>query len=344
MFGLAGGTYNRTQQVGLTDSTPGAKIYYTLDGGAPDTGSTLYSGPIMLRESATLQAVAAAPGYALSAVAKAVYTIALQTPTIGLSSSAAAAYTGNPITFTAMLTATTGTPSGTVMFMDGTSKLGTGNISGGKTSFTTSALSTGTHSITAVYSGDDGFNAVTSAAVTETISDFTFALPSGGSTSASVKPGGTATYQLAVAPPSGTTTVSAVTFSVSGLPAGATSTFNPASVPANSGATNVTLSITVPSQSAAARSESSRLPAVLGLALLPLLGFRSIRRVASSRLLVLLLVISSGVGLVALNGCGGSGNGTSGTGRGSQPQTYTLTVTASAGADTHSTKLTLTVQ
>jgi sugar lactone lactonase YvrE len=340
-FSVGGGTYNRVQQVTLTDSTSGATIYYTLDGTTPDTSSTTYTGPITISQSATLQSVAAANGFAISAVAKAVYTITLQTPAIALSSSAASAYAANPVTLTATLTAASGSPTGSVTFVDGTTSLGTGNVSGSTATFTTSSLAVGTHNITAVYSGDDGFNPITSTAVTVTISDFNFAPPSGGSTSATVKPGGTATFQLSVNPPSGSTTLTPITFLVSGLPAGATSSFNPSTVPTGSGATSVTLLVTLPAQSAAIPAAAPRFPLLLGLALLPLLGLGKAPR-AGKTLLLVVLGIATAASLAGFNGCGGSGsNGGGGT---PQPQTYNLTVTATAGSDTHTTDLTLTVQ
>jgi N-acetylneuraminic acid mutarotase len=334
------GAYSSAQQIAMSSSTKDATVFYTTDGSTPTSSSPAYAAPIKLRQSATIQAIAIAPGYTPSAVVKATYTITLQTPTIALTSTASTALATNPVTFTATLTAASGTPTGTVTFMDGTTELGTGNVSGGTATYTTSSLAVGTHTITAVYSGDDGFNAVTSAAVTQTISDFNFAPPSGGTTSATVQPGGTVTYQLTVTPPSGSTTLSAVTFSVAGLPAGATSTFNPSSVPANSGTTNVTLSVTVPAQSAAVPASAPRFPLLLGLALLPLLGLGKARR--AGKLLLIVLAFGSAAALTAFTGCGG-GSGSSGGGT-SQPQTYNLTVTATAGSDSHTTNLTLTVQ
>ena len=59
--------------------------------------------------------------------------------------------------------------TGTVTFLDGTTILGTGTITGGAATFTTSALAIGTHSITASYSGDSAYNAAVSAVLTQVV-------------------------------------------------------------------------------------------------------------------------------------------------------------------------------
>jgi hypothetical protein len=74
---------------------------------------------------------------------------------------------GNSVTFTAAVTPATA--SGTVTFMDGSTSLGTGTLSGGAATYATSALSVGTHSITAVYSGDVNDNGSTSSVLTQTV-------------------------------------------------------------------------------------------------------------------------------------------------------------------------------
>jgi hypothetical protein len=56
-----------------------------------------------------------------------------------------------------------------VQFFDGSTLLGTGNLSGGSASLSTSNLDLGVHSITASYQGDATSNASTSAALSETI-------------------------------------------------------------------------------------------------------------------------------------------------------------------------------
>ena len=54
-----------------------------------------------------------------------------------------------------------GTPTGTVTFMEGSTVLATATLSSGQVQFTTSSLGPGTHSISAVYSGDTNFSAST---------------------------------------------------------------------------------------------------------------------------------------------------------------------------------------
>jgi hypothetical protein len=83
---------------------------------------------------------------------------------------------GQTVTFTAVVAATApgaGTPSGTVTFSEGTTVLGTGQLSvtGGQdqATFSTSGLALGVHTITASYGGDGNFTASASTAVTQYI-------------------------------------------------------------------------------------------------------------------------------------------------------------------------------
>jgi len=77
VISLAAGTYTSIQSVAITDGTPGAVIYYTTDGTAPTTASNVYSGPITVSATETLQAIAVATGYTESAVAAEAYTLNL---------------------------------------------------------------------------------------------------------------------------------------------------------------------------------------------------------------------------------------------------------------------------
>ena len=78
VFTLASGIYTSSQMVTITDSTPGATIYYATSQAFP-TQWTLYAGPITLDTQGTFsfQAYATATGYQQSAQATASYTLNL---------------------------------------------------------------------------------------------------------------------------------------------------------------------------------------------------------------------------------------------------------------------------
>jgi hypothetical protein len=75
---------------------------------------------------------------------------------------------GQSVTFTATVTGSS--PTGTVQFKDGASDLGAPvTLSGGSAALNTAALTQGTHSITAVFSGDANNATSTSSAVVQTV-------------------------------------------------------------------------------------------------------------------------------------------------------------------------------
>jgi len=74
-FSPDAGTYTSAKSVTISDSSPGATIYFTTNGSAPTTSSTVYSGPITVSASETLRAIAVAPGDAPSTIVSAAYTI-----------------------------------------------------------------------------------------------------------------------------------------------------------------------------------------------------------------------------------------------------------------------------
>ena len=75
---------------------------------------------------------------------------------VALASSENPSHAGEQVTFHARVTPTVGSavPSGTVEFLDGHQTLGTATLVDGKTRFSTSSLSVGSHRIQARYSGD----------------------------------------------------------------------------------------------------------------------------------------------------------------------------------------------
>jgi hypothetical protein len=75
VFSLAAGTYTGTQTLTIADATPGTVIYYTMNGPAPTTASPVYTQPLTLSASATVQAIAVTPGPYITLPVTATYTI-----------------------------------------------------------------------------------------------------------------------------------------------------------------------------------------------------------------------------------------------------------------------------
>ncbi len=77
---------------------------------------------------------------------------------------------GQTVTFTAALTGNYAVPTGVVTFYDAGTAMGTGTLNaGGLATFATSALSVGTHAISASYAGTLDFNAATPNAVSQQV-------------------------------------------------------------------------------------------------------------------------------------------------------------------------------
>lgn len=79
-FSPVGGTYTSVQNVTISDTTPGATIYYTTNGTTPTTASSVFTGPIVVKSTETIEAMAVASGFSNSSVASAMYTINLPPP------------------------------------------------------------------------------------------------------------------------------------------------------------------------------------------------------------------------------------------------------------------------
>lgn len=88
-----------------------------------------------------------------------------------LVSSAPVSQVGQPVTFTATVTAQgrAGTPTGTVTFRDGQQTLGQVPLVNGVAALTTAALAAGTHTIVAVYTGDAAFLPSSSPPLTQVV-------------------------------------------------------------------------------------------------------------------------------------------------------------------------------
>ncbi|MBU4335600.1 MAG: Ig-like domain-containing protein, partial [Actinobacteria bacterium] len=88
--------------------------------------------------------------------------IARTATTTSLTATPATAEVGSPVALSASVSAAGAT--GSIEFFDGTTSLGTSTIAAGTAGLSVSSLSVGTHSITATYLGDTGYETSTSAA------------------------------------------------------------------------------------------------------------------------------------------------------------------------------------
>ncbi len=237
---------------------------------------------------------------------------------------------GSPVTLT--VTVPTGA-TGTVSFYDGTTLLGTAPVTGNTASLTVSTLGVGTHTITAVYSGDANFTTVTTTLSLMIVAapDFTVASSTGRQL---IPPGASANFTIAVSSMNAPFT-NPVTMSATNLPPGATYTFTPAAVTPGAAGANSTFTVSVPPQSNMA-SRSRRLgPVAFALLLLPFAWLKRHRR-NPQRLLLWILVALVSFG--AVSGCGEGGYFSQ------TEQTYTITVTGTSGSVVHTTTVTLTVE
>ncbi len=79
-FSPPAGAFTGPVNVELSSATPGAVIHYTTDGTPPTANSPVYSGPIPVTSTTTVQAIALAPGKPDSGVASAAYNVAPPPP------------------------------------------------------------------------------------------------------------------------------------------------------------------------------------------------------------------------------------------------------------------------
>ncbi len=139
---------------------------------------------------------------------------------------------GQPVTFTASVISSGGTPTGIVQYNEGGTILGVGTLSNGIASISRSDLIVGTHTVTAAYSGATGFSQSTSNGASVTVQSPSTALivtPSSGSISGQYGgPYSTLGFQVSTTTGSTNFTVAQTPYwldaSTSGGPAGPTPT------------------------------------------------------------------------------------------------------------------------
>jgi hypothetical protein len=275
----------------------------------------------------------------------AAYTQVVQNGTLSISKAPAITTTtlsttnipyGLNVTITATVASTTsGTPTGTVNFFDNGTALGSGTVTNGVATYSSTALPVGTNVITAVYSGDINFSPSSavgssgSTTVLVTPLDFSIQLTSQGTVEGTYGTTRQFTFHLV---PIGGSYPGVVQLSASPTgPILATYTFSPSSIDKAAGPMDVTLMVATRklASSETPKDWPSRVsPVALGLFLLPLLGLRYSRRSAKKLTRIIsysaLLLLSLGA-LGTMTGCGS----------GYFDHTYPITITATSNGIQH---------
>jgi X-X-X-Leu-X-X-Gly heptad repeat protein len=256
-------TVANTAGAGISTATPTGSFQFYVDGAAVGAAAPLSGSGA--RATAASGATATLTVSGLPHTIKAVYTntdgnFSVSSGTLSpgqtvnpaptfptVTSSVNPSTVGQSVTFTATVANTAGagistaTPTGSVQFVDGSSLLGTPQTvsSLGTASLTTSALTVGTHPITAVYTNIGGnFRSSTSSSVSQVVRDFSItATPS----SQTIPSGHQAVYSISITPISGLT--GTIALSCSGAPPNSTCSVSPST--ANLQGTTATSTVTL---------------------------------------------------------------------------------------------------
>ncbi len=222
-----------------------------------------------------------AANYSFAIGNPAVLTVTKAATTTSVSSNSTPTAYGNSVIFTATVTGNGAT--GTVTFNDGGVFMGMQSLSNGTATYTANLLSGGTHTITAVYSGDTNFNGSTSSSFYQTISkqattasivsnttSTTYGSPVTFTATVTSNATGTVTFKdgattIGTAALSGNTAVfSTSTLSIGGSPHSVTATYNGDTNYAASGPSSPPASVTITQASSNTSVVSNATPTTYG--------------------------------------------------------------------------------
>ena len=324
-FSPAAGTYTSPQEVTISDSTPNATIYYTIDGSAPTTNSNLYGGAIAIPSGTeTINALVVASGYAPSSVASAAYTINVTEP-----QAATPTFNPNGGTFTSAQSVTISdtTPNALIYY---TTDGSTPTTSSTQYSNPISVPTTETIQAVAAASGYTN-SSIGSAAFTVNLPPPSFTMGISPA-SLTIQSGGQGSVTVTVTPSNGFN--SAVSFACSGLPSGVTCSFNPQQVTPSGSAITTQLTLAASTTVGALHRRSAPfLPETALAATIFLLGWK--RR---SLIWAVLFVVLTFAGFAPASGCGGGSSSTP-----PPPVQATITVSATSGTLQQTDTVALTV-
>jgi N-acetylneuraminic acid mutarotase len=334
-FSVPSGTYSSPQTVAIADTTVGAKIYYSVDGGAP----SLYTTPIQVATSETITAVAAAKGYVDSAAASAAYTFAAAVPPpppppppASVTATPTFSIPGGNYTAPQTVALSDATPGAVIYYTtDGTTPTSASTV------YADPIVVLETETVTVIALAPAYTNSAVATA------QYTLALPGPGltitpsTTALTLSPGQSAAVVISLKPLNGFN--AAVSFSCSGLPSGATCRFSPETVVPAAGAVSTTVTLTAPLESASRPAGSvPLLPSSLLAISLGGWWWKKRRRLPLTWMCAL-----CGFALCLISGCGGDSPAGSPP-RVTTPVTSAVTVIATAGSVRYTTTLSLTLR
>jgi hypothetical protein len=246
---------------------------------------------------------------------------------------------------------TAGSPTGTVNFLDGATQIGSTALTGGVATFSTSALTAGSHSITAAYSGDSNYNVSTSTAISLAVTAPEFGLSASALSPASVAPGASAKSTITITPSGGlNSSTVALTCSVSpAVSPAATCSLTAVTVANNAGTSMLTVATAGPQAALASPTplQGSGMKLFLGL-MIPVMFLSGVgmKKQDQRKLLGFCFIFVVLGGCLLQVACGASGSAPAPVGNSGTPAaTYKVTITGTAnGALTQTTSVSLTVQ
>jgi hypothetical protein len=320
-FSPAAGTYATAQTVTISDATAGTTIYYVINGNVLTAPTKVYSGPIKVSTTETLEAIAVKSGSTNSPAATATYTISSATalPAPTFSPAAGTYWRSQTVTIS-------DAKAGTTIYYttDGTEPTTSSTLYSGPVTVD----STKTLEAIAVETGFANSPAATAAYIISPDPDFDISL---SPNSLSFTKGHFGTSKITVTPLNGSN--QAVSFGCGELPAGLLCTFSSATVTTGGQPVAATLTVTDSTSTAVNREMSPLIPITVAGIFFGAIGFRRRRKIFSG-----LFLVGLALGFIALSGCGGIQATQAVT-----PAASTITVTATAGTIQHAAPLTVTV-
>jgi len=262
---------------------------------------------------------------------------------IQASSSPNPAEAGTKITFTAEVTGSkvrgvSAIPTGSVTFLEGSTVLGLANLdSSGQAALGVTTLAAGSHSITAQYNGDVNYLKVSSSALNQVVTPVPDYGLTAKPTSASVSPGGSASFTITLTPSNGyngTVTLSCPSQLPPGvscqLPSPLAPPYKPATLTITT--TGPTASLIVPPELKQRHGESNLWASLGEMGVLGLVLVGDWKKHNRRRIMIALGIVAS-ILLLGLVGCGGGGGSSSG-GGGTPAGNYQIQITATGTAGT----------